>query len=86
MALDSKDSDIEQLRCQISSLSVHSMESTSISSGNDLDMDDTYPGNNVQTLTVNIYSTQTHCLLVYTYTHTHTKHNDRQIKISLLTP
>ncbi|XP_046905779.1 rho-associated protein kinase 2-like isoform X2 [Hypomesus transpacificus] len=43
MALDSKDSDIEQLRCQISSLSVHSMESTSISSGNDLDMDDTYP-------------------------------------------
>ncbi|KAE8286770.1 Rho-associated protein kinase 2 [Larimichthys crocea] len=43
MALDSKDSDIEQLRCQISSLSVHSMDSTSISSGNDLDVGDGYP-------------------------------------------
>uniref|UniRef100_A0A668ACX8 non-specific serine/threonine protein kinase n=1 Tax=Myripristis murdjan TaxID=586833 RepID=A0A668ACX8_9TELE len=43
MALDSKDSDIEQLRCQLSSLSVHSLDSTSISSGNDLDMDDGYP-------------------------------------------
>ncbi|XP_056150984.1 rho-associated protein kinase 2-like [Lampris incognitus] len=43
MALDSKDSDIEQLRSQISSLSVHSLDSTSISSGNDLDMDDGYP-------------------------------------------
>uniref|UniRef100_A0A8D3ECE8 non-specific serine/threonine protein kinase n=1 Tax=Scophthalmus maximus TaxID=52904 RepID=A0A8D3ECE8_SCOMX len=39
MALDSKDSDIEQLRCQITSLSVHSLDSTSISSGNDLDVD-----------------------------------------------
>uniref|UniRef100_A0A4W5MK77 non-specific serine/threonine protein kinase n=1 Tax=Hucho hucho TaxID=62062 RepID=A0A4W5MK77_9TELE len=47
MALDSKDSDIEQLRCQLTSLSVTSMDSTSISSGNDLDMDDSgYPGNN----------------------------------------
>uniref|UniRef100_A0AAQ5YRT1 non-specific serine/threonine protein kinase n=1 Tax=Amphiprion ocellaris TaxID=80972 RepID=A0AAQ5YRT1_AMPOC len=44
MALDSKDSDIEQLRCQITSLSVHSLDSTSISSGNDLDMGDGYPG------------------------------------------
>ncbi|XP_045067302.1 rho-associated protein kinase 2 [Coregonus clupeaformis] len=44
MALDSKDSDIEQLRCQLTSLSVLSMDSTSISSGNDLDMDDSgYP-------------------------------------------
>ncbi|XP_038824243.1 rho-associated protein kinase 2-like isoform X1 [Salvelinus namaycush] len=44
MALDSKDSDIEQLRCQLTSLSVTSMDSTSISSGNDLDMDDSgYP-------------------------------------------
>uniref|UniRef100_A0A673CQB1 non-specific serine/threonine protein kinase n=1 Tax=Sphaeramia orbicularis TaxID=375764 RepID=A0A673CQB1_9TELE len=43
MALDSKDSDIEQLRCQITSLSVHSLDSTSISSGNDLDMSDGYP-------------------------------------------
>uniref|UniRef100_A0A673YYF6 Rho-associated protein kinase n=1 Tax=Salmo trutta TaxID=8032 RepID=A0A673YYF6_SALTR len=40
MALDSKDSDIEQLRCQLISLSVTSMDSTSISSGNDLDVDD----------------------------------------------
>lgn len=44
MALDSKDSDIEQLRCQLTSLSVHSLDSTSISSGNDLDMGDGYPG------------------------------------------
>uniref|UniRef100_A0A4W5MIX9 non-specific serine/threonine protein kinase n=2 Tax=Hucho hucho TaxID=62062 RepID=A0A4W5MIX9_9TELE len=44
MALDSKDSDIEQLRCQLTSVSIHSMDSTSISSGNDLDMDDSgYP-------------------------------------------
>uniref|UniRef100_A0A8C5EXH8 non-specific serine/threonine protein kinase n=1 Tax=Gouania willdenowi TaxID=441366 RepID=A0A8C5EXH8_GOUWI len=46
MALDSKDSDIEQLRSQITSLSVHSLESTSISSGNDLDPGDGYPGTN----------------------------------------
>ena len=45
MALDSKDSDIEQLRCQITSLSIHSLDSTSISSGNDLDADEAYPGN-----------------------------------------
>ncbi len=44
MALDSKDSDIEQLRCQLTSLSVHSLDSTSISSGNDLDVGDGYPG------------------------------------------
>uniref|UniRef100_A0A8C8ELW3 non-specific serine/threonine protein kinase n=1 Tax=Oncorhynchus tshawytscha TaxID=74940 RepID=A0A8C8ELW3_ONCTS len=44
MALDSKDSDIEQLRCQLTSLSITSMDSTSFSSGNDLDMDDSgYP-------------------------------------------
>uniref|UniRef100_A0AAQ4PXH5 non-specific serine/threonine protein kinase n=1 Tax=Gasterosteus aculeatus aculeatus TaxID=481459 RepID=A0AAQ4PXH5_GASAC len=44
MTLASKDSDIEQLRCQITSLSVHSLDSTSISSGNDLDMGEGYPG------------------------------------------
>uniref|UniRef100_A0A8C9XLG4 non-specific serine/threonine protein kinase n=1 Tax=Sander lucioperca TaxID=283035 RepID=A0A8C9XLG4_SANLU len=44
MALDSKDSDIEQLRCQITSLSVHSLDSTSISSGNDMDMDSRLEG------------------------------------------
>ncbi|KAM9704631.1 rho-associated protein kinase 2-like isoform 1-T2 [Menidia menidia] len=43
MALDSKDSDIEQLRCQISSLSIHSLDSTSIGSGNDLDVGDGFP-------------------------------------------
>uniref|UniRef100_A0A3Q3G3M5 Rho-associated protein kinase 2 n=1 Tax=Labrus bergylta TaxID=56723 RepID=A0A3Q3G3M5_9LABR len=44
MALDSKDSDIEQLRCQITSLSVHSLDSTSISSGNELDSDSRLEG------------------------------------------
>lgn len=45
MALDSKESDIEQLRCQLTTLSVHSLDSTSISSGNDLDTSEGYPGN-----------------------------------------
>lgn len=45
MALDSKDSDIERLRCQLTSLSIHSLDTTSISStGNDMDPDDGYPG------------------------------------------
>lgn len=44
MALDSKESDIEQLRCQLSTLSVHSLDSTSISSSNDLDTSEGYPG------------------------------------------
>lgn len=45
MALDSKDSDIERLRCQLTSLSIHSLDTTSISStGNDLESDDAYPG------------------------------------------
>lgn len=44
MALDSKESDIEQLRCQLSTLSVHSLDSTSLSSGNDLDTSEGYPG------------------------------------------
>ncbi|KAI2652076.1 Rho-associated protein kinase 2 [Labeo rohita] len=39
MALDSKDSDIERLRCQLTSLSIHSLDTTSISStGNDLEV------------------------------------------------
>lgn len=46
MSLDSKDSDIERLRCQLTSLSIHSLDTTSISStGNDLDADEAYPGN-----------------------------------------
>uniref|UniRef100_UPI0037E72BF3 rho-associated protein kinase 2-like isoform X3 n=1 Tax=Semicossyphus pulcher TaxID=241346 RepID=UPI0037E72BF3 len=48
MALDSKDSDIEQLRCQITSLSVHSLDSTSISSGNELDSGDGYPDSRLE--------------------------------------
>ncbi|XP_037606674.1 rho-associated protein kinase 2-like isoform X1 [Sebastes umbrosus] len=49
LALDSKDSDIEQLRCQITSLSVHSLDSTSISSGNDLDAGgDGYPDSRLE--------------------------------------
>lgn len=44
MALDSKDSDIEQLRNLLQSLSVQSMDSASISSGPDFDADDAYAG------------------------------------------
>ncbi|KAK5610259.1 Rho-associated protein kinase 2 [Crenichthys baileyi] len=44
MALDSKDSDIEQLRCQVTSLSVHSLDTRdSISSANDLEIADGFP-------------------------------------------
>ncbi|KAI1895124.1 hypothetical protein AGOR_G00103060 [Albula goreensis] len=43
MALDSKDSDIEQLRGLLNSLNVHSLDSASISSGPDIDPDDAYP-------------------------------------------
>uniref|UniRef100_A0A7N8Y6D8 non-specific serine/threonine protein kinase n=1 Tax=Mastacembelus armatus TaxID=205130 RepID=A0A7N8Y6D8_9TELE len=48
MVLASKDSDIEQLRCQLTSLSVHSLDSTSISSGNDLDTGDGYPDSRLE--------------------------------------
>ncbi|XP_032441184.1 rho-associated protein kinase 2-like isoform X4 [Xiphophorus hellerii] len=48
MALDSKDSDIERLRCQITSLSVHSLDSTSISSNNDLEMADGFPDSRLE--------------------------------------
>ncbi|XP_028295687.1 rho-associated protein kinase 2-like isoform X2 [Gouania willdenowi] len=63
MALDSKDSDIEQLRSQITSLSVHSLESTSISSGNDLDPGDGYP--------VRITQSHTSESMSFTYQRTH---------------
>ncbi|XP_063079145.1 rho-associated protein kinase 2-like [Engraulis encrasicolus] len=44
LALDSRESDIERLRCQLSSVSIHSFDATSIGShGNDLEPDDTYP-------------------------------------------
>ncbi|KAM8917624.1 rho-associated protein kinase 2 isoform 1-T2 [Spinachia spinachia] len=42
MALDSKDSDIEQLRNRLQSLSVQSMDSASVSSGPEFDTDDAY--------------------------------------------
>ncbi|XP_068593493.1 rho-associated protein kinase 2-like isoform X1 [Cebidichthys violaceus] len=63
MALSSKDSDIEQLRCQITSLSVHSLDSTSISSGNDLDMGEGYP--------VRITQSHTSESMSFTYQRTH---------------
>lgn len=44
MALDSKDSDIEQLRNLLQSLSVQSMDSASVSSGPEFDTDDAYAG------------------------------------------
>uniref|UniRef100_A0A3Q4I8I1 Rho-associated protein kinase 2 n=1 Tax=Neolamprologus brichardi TaxID=32507 RepID=A0A3Q4I8I1_NEOBR len=47
MTLDSKESDIEQLRSQITSLSIHSLDSTSISSGNDLDLEG-YPDSRLE--------------------------------------
>lgn len=40
MALDSKDSDIEQLRSLLNSLNVHSLDSVSMSSGPDIDTDE----------------------------------------------
>ncbi|XP_063351777.1 rho-associated protein kinase 2-like isoform X3 [Pelmatolapia mariae] len=47
MTLDSKESDIEQLRSQLTSLSIHSLDSTSISSGNDLDLEG-YPDSRLE--------------------------------------
>lgn len=44
MALDSKDSDIEQLRNLLQTLSVQSMDSASVSSGPEFDTDDAYTG------------------------------------------
>lgn len=44
MALDSKDSDIEQLRNLLQSLSVQSLDSTSVNSGPEFDTDDAYTG------------------------------------------
>ncbi|XP_017157833.1 rho-associated protein kinase 2-like isoform X2 [Poecilia reticulata] len=63
MALDSKDSDIERLRCQITSLSVHSLDSTSISSINDLEMADGFP--------VSITHSHTSESMSFTYQRTH---------------
>lgn len=44
MALDSRDSDIEQLRNLLQSISVQSMDSASVSSGPEFDTDDAYAG------------------------------------------
>ncbi|XP_060770099.1 rho-associated protein kinase 1-like isoform X2 [Neoarius graeffei] len=60
MALDSKDSDIERLRSQLTSLSIHSLDTTSISSmGNEQDTDEPYP--------VRITQTQTSESMSFTY-------------------
>uniref|UniRef100_A0A4W4H1T3 non-specific serine/threonine protein kinase n=1 Tax=Electrophorus electricus TaxID=8005 RepID=A0A4W4H1T3_ELEEL len=49
MALDSKDSDIERLRSQLTTLSVHSLDTTSISSTcNEQDMDEPYPDTSLE--------------------------------------
>nr|XP_057912480.1 rho-associated protein kinase 2-like isoform X2 [Doryrhamphus excisus] len=63
MTLASKDSDIEQLRCQLTSLSVHSLDSTSISSANDLDGGEGYP--------VRITHSHTSESMSFTYQRTH---------------
>lgn len=44
MAVDSKDSDIEQLRNLLQSLSVQSLDSASVSSGPEFDTDEAYTG------------------------------------------
>lgn len=44
MALDSRDSDIEQLRNYLQSLSVPSLDAASVNSGPDFDADDAYTG------------------------------------------
>lgn len=44
MALDSRDSDIEQLRNYLQSLSVPSLEAASVNSGPEFDADDAYTG------------------------------------------
>ncbi|XP_076872446.1 rho-associated protein kinase 2-like isoform X2 [Brachyhypopomus gauderio] len=60
MALDSKDSDIERLRSQLTTLSVHSLDTTSISSvGNEQDTDEPYP--------VRITHSQTSESMLFTY-------------------
>ncbi|XP_061100119.1 rho-associated protein kinase 2 isoform X2 [Conger conger] len=43
MALDSKDSDIEQLRGLLTSINVHSLDSASVCSGPETDTDDNFP-------------------------------------------
>ncbi|KAF7694267.1 hypothetical protein HF521_008020 [Silurus meridionalis] len=49
MALDSKDSDIERLRCQLTSLSIHSLDTTSTSSiGNEQETDEPYPDTSLE--------------------------------------
>lgn len=47
MALDSRDSDIEQLRNYLQSLSVPSLDAASVNSGPEFDADDAYTGGDV---------------------------------------
>lgn len=44
MALDSKDSDIEQLRGLLNSVNAHSLDSASMSSGPEFETDESLPG------------------------------------------
>ncbi|RVE55744.1 hypothetical protein OJAV_G00229190 [Oryzias javanicus] len=63
LALDSKDCDIERLRSQITSLSIHSLDTTSLSSGNDVEAGDGYP--------VRITHSHTSESMSFTYQRTH---------------
>jgi len=70
MALDSKDSDIEQLRNLLQSLSVQSMDSASVSSGPEFDADDAYAGTNPNavkftSLTSNVRQMPVHSLNIW---------------------
>lgn len=52
MALDSRDSDIEQLRNYLQSLSVPSLDAASVNSGPEFDADDAYTGRDIGTVIV----------------------------------
>uniref|UniRef100_A0A672PMD1 Rho-associated protein kinase 2 n=1 Tax=Sinocyclocheilus grahami TaxID=75366 RepID=A0A672PMD1_SINGR len=59
MALDSKDSDIEQLHSLLNSLNVQSLDSASMSSGPDMDTDESLPGTNACFLLLLIFAAAT---------------------------
>lgn len=57
MALDSKDSDIEQLRNLLQSLSVQSMDSASVCSGPEFDTDDAFTGESAPRCVLHLQTT-----------------------------
>lgn len=61
MALDSKDSDIEQLRNLLQTLSVQSMDSASVSSGPEFESDDAYTGESSAISYQTSYSLSLYC-------------------------